>query len=319
MKKTLSVVAVFGLALATAVCPTSSFAQCVGCSQSAVQQPVFAGSPIQSYQSVPISNSYQPAVQSYNYSQPVVYGSSVNTSNVSAYSSYPVNSYPTSSYSSPVAQSYPTQTYPTQVYSGQVNAAPTVSYPSQSYPAQTYVASTVPVQSYPVQNYGSQTYPTQAYEGQTYPVQASPTYSMQSNATTYPSNYAQTYTSNSVAQPVVSQPIVSQPTYSQPYAAQASPTSNYATSNYGSNRYTSTSGGVTPGLAQQKAVQAAQMGLQGHVGGGLGGARYEGVGWSSQGPQHAISKCCYWGTRPTAQIGVTKGNNGLWYACVLYY
>ena len=40
--------------------------------------------------------------------------------------------------------------------------------------------------------------------------------------------------------------------------------------------------------AQAKAMQAAQMGLRGHLGGGLGRARYEGVGWSSQSPRDAI-------------------------------
>jgi hypothetical protein len=74
-----------------------------------------------------------------------------------------------------------------------------------------------------------------------------------------------------------------------------------------------------PGLAQSKAARAAQMGLRGHLGGGLGGAKYEGVGWSNQSPQDAIEHCCYWGTRPTAQIGVSKGRDGCWYACVLYY
>jgi len=79
------------------------------------------------------------------------------------------------------------------------------------------------------------------------------------------------------------------------------------------------SGNVQPGLAQQKADQAAQSGIQGHLGGGLGGAKYEGVGWSNHSAQNAINSCCYWGVRPTAQIGVSKGNDGFWYACVLYY
>jgi len=81
----------------------------------------------------------------------------------------------------------------------------------------------------------------------------------------------------------------------------------------------SSSGNVQPGLAQQKAVQAAQSGVRGHLSGGLGGAKYEGVGWSNHSAQNAINSCCYWGVRPTAQIGVSKGNDGFWYACVLYY
>ena len=323
MKKTLRAAGLFSLALATLIGPAQIHAQCVGCSQSAIQQPVFSGAPIQSYQSwqsVPVSNSYQtPMVQSYN-SQPVVYGSSVNTSTVPAYnnssqvySSSQAITYPASSVS---LGSSPTiaQTYPTQVYSNQGYA---VSQPTQVYPSQSYSAQSYPVQSYPTQTYAAQPIQLpQANVAQVLPVQTYPTQS-------YPMT-SQTYASN----PVVSQPIVSQPAYTQTYAnasysnigTSTLPTSNYSTSNYGSNTYTSTStGNVSPGLAQQKAVQAAQMGLMGHVGGGLGGAKYEGVGWSNVSPQHAIQKCCYWGTRPTAQIGVTKGANGLWYACVLYH
>ncbi len=81
----------------------------------------------------------------------------------------------------------------------------------------------------------------------------------------------------------------------------------------------SSSGTVAPGLAQRKAERAARVGIQGHLGGGLGGAKYEGVGWSNQSAQNAIRSCCYWGVRPTAQIGVAKGNDGFWYACVLYF
>ena len=104
---------------------------------------------------------------------------------------------------------------------------------------------------------------------------------------------------------ISSQPICnSKPTYN------SQPTYSSSTSNCKS---------CQPGLAQSKAVQAAQMGLRGHLGTGLGGAKYEGVGWSNQSPQDAIEHCCYWGTRPTAQIGVSKGNDGCWYACVLYY
>ena len=72
------------------------------------------------------------------------------------------------------------------------------------------------------------------------------------------------------------------------------------------------------GLAQSKAARAARMGLRGHLGGGLGGARYEGVGWSNRSAQSAIQSCCYWGARPVSEIGVSRGNDGYWYACVLY-
>ena len=108
-------------------------------------------------------------------------------------------------------------------------------------------------------------------------------------------------------QPAFTSPAItySAPVYASPSAAQFNSTSNVQS--------------CQPGLAQSKAVQAAQMGLRGHLGGGLGGARYEGVGWSNQSPRDAVEHCCYWGTRPTAQIGVSKGHDGCWYACVLYY
>ena len=72
------------------------------------------------------------------------------------------------------------------------------------------------------------------------------------------------------------------------------------------------------GLAQRKASRAARMGIRGHLGGGLGQAKYEGVGWSNQSAQAAIENCCYWGARPVTQIGVSRGADGFWYACVLY-
>ena len=105
-------------------------------------------------------------------------------------------------------------------------------------------------------------------------------------------------------------------TYSSYNGATTVPSQSYSQTYTSSS---SSSGNVQPGLAQQKAVQAAQGGIQGHLGGGLGGAKYEGVGWSNRSAQNAIQSCCYWGTRPTAQIGVSKGNDGFWYACVLYY
>ena len=127
-----------------------------------------------------------------------------------------------------------------------------------------------------------------------------------------------TFSSSNV---ISAQPIYqSAPSYSTPLAF-TSPATTYSAPIYASPstpQFNSNSN-VQPGLAQSKAARAAQMGLRGHLGGGLGGARYEGVGWSNQSPRDAIEHCCYWGTRPTAQIGVSKGQDGCWYACVLYY
>jgi hypothetical protein len=108
--------------------------------------------------------------------------------------------------------------------------------------------------------------------------------------------------------PQIMQAPVTTTTYSQPIAQQPVPPA--PVSSLASN--------VRTGLAQTKAATAARIGLRGHLGGGLGGANYEGVGWSSQSAQSAIQNCCYWGTRPVSQIGVAKGSDGCWYACVLY-
>jgi len=72
------------------------------------------------------------------------------------------------------------------------------------------------------------------------------------------------------------------------------------------------------GVAQQKASHAAIHRIRGHVGGSLGGYRYEGIGWSSHSLQDAIRRCCYWGKRRPGQIGVQRGPDGVWYATVLY-
>lgn len=156
--------------------------------------------------------------------------------------------------------------------------------------------------------------------GQTYALASYPATISPSSAITY--SPAQTYTADG---PLVD----SQPSYvagAQPAvfsrAGDTQPRSYLANRtgavNFGNPFASTSNGSSTSGLAQRKAVQAAQLRLRGHVGGGLGGARYEGVGWSNQSPQEAIESCCYWGTRPTAQIGVTRGPDGFWYACVLY-
>ena len=135
-------------------------------------------------------------------------------------------------------------------------------------------------------------YQDQNYTSQYVPVESFPTANSSSTISYATPDYVlpqATYTS-SVPAPTYSAPVNSSPNYS-------------------------TSGS---GLAQSKAARAARIGLRGHLGGGLGGARYEGVGWSNRSAQDAIENCCYWGTRPTMQIGVSKGQDGCWYACVLY-
>ncbi len=153
--------------------------------------------------------------------------------------------------------------------------------PVNSIPMTNYQAVSHPSANYPVVN----AMPTQVYPAQSYPVYSTPTYS--------PSNA--TYTSSN-------------------QVVQVMPQGRNTTS----SQYVSTSRvGSAGGLAQRKAQQAANSNLKGHVGGGLGGAKYEGVGWSTISADSAVQACCYWGTRPVAEIGVVRGSDG-WYACVLY-
>lgn len=70
-------------------------------------------------------------------------------------------------------------------------------------------------------------------------------------------------------------------------------------------------------VAKQKAQQQASEGRMRHVGGTMGSARYEGVGFSTTSADAAIRQCCYWGQRSPTGIGVVRGNGG-WYATVLY-
>lgn len=139
-----------------------------------------------------------------------------------------------------------------------------------------------------------------------------------------PSYSAPSYSAPSYSSTGYSTPNYSTPAYSPTYV---SSNSSYLPVNNVNQQFTQSyspqSGSTVSqgggGSAQYKAQQAALMQLKGHVGGGMcQGAKFEGVGWSTGSAQDAIQRCCYWGTRPVAQIGTYKGNDG-WYACVMYY
>lgn len=77
------------------------------------------------------------------------------------------------------------------------------------------------------------------------------------------------------------------------------------------------------GLAASKSRQQASQGIMRHVGGGFGGGRYEGVGFSSRSAQDALRRCCYYGTRPIRDQAVVHGYNRQlrcwgWFATVIY-
>ena len=67
--------------------------------------------------------------------------------------------------------------------------------------------------------------------------------------------------------------------------------------------------------AQQAAENNARRGVLSHC--ARRGGRYEGCGFSTVSPDHAIRSCCFWGRRPVREIGVARGQRG-WYAVVWY-
>lgn len=75
------------------------------------------------------------------------------------------------------------------------------------------------------------------------------------------------------------------------------------------------------GLAQSKSERQAAMQQCCHVGGSFGGARYEGVGFSTVSPEDAVRRCCY-SNRPIRESGVVYGYNRRlgrygWFATIL--
>jgi len=77
------------------------------------------------------------------------------------------------------------------------------------------------------------------------------------------------------------------------------------------------------GLAEWKSQQQASRGIMKHVGGGFGGGRYEGVGFSTSSADHAIRSCCYYGKRPIRDQSVVYGYNRQfkrwgWFATIIY-
>lgn len=76
-------------------------------------------------------------------------------------------------------------------------------------------------------------------------------------------------------------------------------------------------------LAHQKTLTQVRYGATMHVSGGFGGGRFEGVGFSTQSPQHALSRCCYYGKRPIREQAVVYGYNKAlrtygWFATIIY-
>ena len=70
-------------------------------------------------------------------------------------------------------------------------------------------------------------------------------------------------------------------------------------------------------IAKQKSDQQAASGRMRHVGGSMGSAKYEGVGFSTVSPERAQHIACYYGQRPLVASAVSRGANG-WYATNLY-
>lgn len=66
--------------------------------------------------------------------------------------------------------------------------------------------------------------------------------------------------------------------------------------------------------AYESASISAQVGVAAHRGGVYA---YEGVGFSTIGPDHALRNCCYYGQRTIVESAVVQGSRG-WFACVRY-
>ncbi|MDB2686516.1 hypothetical protein N9Y42_04840 [Mariniblastus sp.] len=119
-----------------------------------------------------------------------------------------------------------------------------------------------------------------------------------------------------------------------PNAAPATSFVNFSSNvNYTSNVNVTSNASFTGGktstvdaqsLAQQKANLAASTMNKGHVGGSLGPATHEGVGFSTVSPQQAIDAACYSGSpisaqgpaRPRLGAATARGSDG-WYSCLL--
>lgn len=88
---------------------------------------------------------------------------------------------------------------------------------------------------------------------------------------------------------------------------------------YSTTVYRSTSYGSNPqAVASNKASAAAARGIRGHVGGGFGGGRAEGVGFSTRSAADALNNCCFTGQRRVAGSSVVRGKDG-WYAVKIYW
>lgn len=318
--------------------------------QTYTSQPVvYPSQPCQTvqYQSVPCYS--QPQVQ-YSTVQSYPVATSYPTQTYTS-QSYPVQSYSTQSY--PV-QSYPVQTYPSQsccptttyTYPSTVYSSAPVVYQGSAVYGTPVVQNAMPVQSaVPVQttttnaasdpgNDSIASIPTAAdkssdaqpvADGSETKVEVAQTTETAETpvAETTPVETTTSAPVVSAATPAATQPIVYQP------AANYQPAISYDIAPvYGGTTYSNSTPTYvndcnscsyqTGGLAQRKATMAARMRLRGHVGGSLGSARYEGVGWSTVSPESAIQNCCYWGRRPAQEIGVCQGADGCWYACVHY-
>ena len=69
--------------------------------------------------------------------------------------------------------------------------------------------------------------------------------------------------------------------------------------------------------AKAKAAYMARYNFKGHPGGGYGGGRAEGVGWSNISAEAALSSCSYTGELPELARYVVK-RNGWFYAVKIY-
>ena len=299
------------LVFVSGVCTAQYCSTCNTCSggvcSTQLETPLYSGStasPV-AYESS-LSSGYSQSYTS-SYSSPVYSANTYSGSHVMA-NSFDNGTVLNSTYASPSYEQINSSILPTTKVSN-------ISSVSTSYASPAVSDIAMPTyESYSNPTYVNSTYTSSIPISTSMPIASVPvSNSMPTVTYASASNMNSTYDSSYI-------PTAASTTYPQVSGTYASYSPN-SVSNSGINPQTSTlasSYASNSGLAQQKAYQAANSGMMGHVGGGLGGCRYEGVGWSTVSPDHAISKCCYWGQRPVSQIGVARGQNGMWFACVLY-
>ena len=83
-------------------------------------------------------------------------------------------------------------------------------------------------------------------------------------------------------------------------------------------RVTRVTSSVRYSSAQAKVNEMARRGRLYHLGGGMCGYHYEGIG-SGSSPSQALANCCFTGQRRCAVSAVAQTRSGRWFAIKFFY